>query len=92
LGLRDQEHLDRTRKGTEEERAWLGETINDRAAPTSGIVRAVRGANGVSLVARHGAVLAERKRFALEALSSQFERKAQSREFFGRKAKIGRLS
>lgn len=92
LSLRDQELLDRSRKRTEEERAWLNETIKDRAAPTSGIVRAVRGANGVPLVARHGAALAERKGFALEALSPQFERKAQSRGFFGRKAKIGRLS
>jgi len=63
-----------------------------RAPPTSGIVRAVRGTNGVRSVAGYHAALAEREGVKMETLPPQFERKARQSGFFGKKAGIGSLS
>jgi transposase len=92
LGLRDQEHPGRPRKGTEEDREWLCETIKDAPHQLTGTVRAIQGADGVRPVTGHGAALAERKGLAMETLPPQFERKARPCGIFRGKAGIGRLS
>jgi transposase len=75
LGLRDQEHSGRPRKGTEADREWQCKTIQG-AAPASGLVRAFLGTNGVRCVTGHDAALVERTGLAVETLPPESEGKA----------------